>query len=86
MDIALLANSVTRGLFIGGAYSLVAIGFVLIYKSSGILNFAQGYMVMLGAYFCYAFAYQLGLPVPVVILLSLGAGFALGLVIERGLV
>ena len=36
----------------GRIYALVALGFVVIYKSSSILNFAQGEFLMLGAYVC----------------------------------
>ena len=39
---------------IGSIYALVALGFVIIYKSSSILNFAQGEFLMLGAYVCVA--------------------------------
>jgi branched-chain amino acid transport system permease protein len=41
------------GLIVGGIYGLVALGFVLIYKATNVVNFAQGDMMMLGAYFCY---------------------------------
>ena len=39
-----------NGLVVGSIYSLVALGFVIIYKSSGILNFAQGEFLLIGAY------------------------------------
>jgi branched-chain amino acid transport system permease protein len=42
------------GLAVGSVYALIAIGIVLIYKCSGIVNFAQGAYAMLGAYFTYA--------------------------------
>jgi branched-chain amino acid transport system permease protein len=44
---------ITGGLSIGSIYALIAIGFVLIYKTTGVLNFAQGELMMLGAYFCF---------------------------------
>ena len=47
-----LLQLVLNGLVIGSIYALVAIGFVIIYKSSSILNFAQGELPMLGAYVC----------------------------------
>jgi branched-subunit amino acid ABC-type transport system permease component len=43
------------GVLIGFVYSLVALAMVLIYKSSKVINFAQGQMVMLGAYISWAF-------------------------------
>ena len=45
---------VLNGLVIGSIYALVGLGFVIIYKSSSILNFAQGEFLMLGAYVCLA--------------------------------
>jgi branched-chain amino acid transport system permease protein len=48
------------GFAVGSVYALIAIGIVLIYKCSGVVNFAQGAFVMLGAYFTFALT-QLGL-------------------------
>jgi len=45
-----------NGLVVGSIYSLVALGFVIIFKSSGILNFAQGEFLLLGAYVFLAVA------------------------------
>ena len=50
------------GLSVGLIYGLVAVGFVMIYKSSQIFNFAQGEMVMVGAYLAWTFLVSLGLP------------------------
>jgi branched-chain amino acid transport system permease protein len=49
-----LLQLVISGLVVGSIYSLVGLGFVIIYKSSSILNFAQGEFLMLGAYVCLA--------------------------------
>ena len=46
MDWVYLIEVLVGGLMSGVMYSLVAIGFVLIYKSSGIFNFAQGTMLL----------------------------------------
>jgi branched-chain amino acid transport system permease protein len=48
-DILFFLEVLVGGLLAGVMYSLVAIGFVLIYKTSGVLNFAQGSMVLLAA-------------------------------------
>eukprot|EP01034_Spumella_vulgaris_P015535 gene15535-19841_t len=45
-------------------YALVAMGIVLIYKSSSVPNLAQGGLTMLGAYMVLAFANGAGLPMP----------------------
>lgn len=76
-------NYVIVGLANGFIYSLIALGFVLIYKCSGILNFAQGAIAILGAYFFYLFATQLGLPIVVAILLTLVFGALLGVIVQR---
>jgi len=70
------------GLLSGVMYSLVAIGFVLIYKASGVFNFAQGAMVFFAALTCvslveHGFHFWLALPI------TLGAMVVLGLLIER---
>ena len=41
------------GLLSGGLLALIALGFVLIYKGTGVINFAMGEFMMLGAYFFY---------------------------------
>lgn len=50
-----LVESVVRGLLIGGIYSLIALGIVIINKASGVFNFAHGYMMLLGGLIFYAF-------------------------------
>src|SRR2546430_9894989 len=44
---------VLNGLAVGCIYGLVALGFVLIYKATELVNFAQGDLLMLGAFTCY---------------------------------
>ncbi|MDY7037108.1 MAG: branched-chain amino acid ABC transporter permease [Thermodesulfobacteriota bacterium] len=69
------------GLLLGGIYILVAVAFVLIYKSSKILNLAQGSIVLVGAYLSYMLIKQFGIsPIPAVILtMALCGIIALGL-------
>jgi branched-chain amino acid transport system permease protein len=50
-----------NGLAVGCIYGLVALGFVLIYKAGEVVNFAQGELVMLGAFVAFTFVVQLGL-------------------------
>ena len=59
------------GLVIGSIYSLVALGFVIIYKATKVVNFAQGEMLMAGAYVCFALTVQAGLPFLASFLLTL---------------
>src|SRR5512143_3454158 len=72
------------GLLSGVMYSLVALGFVLIYKASGVFNFAQGAMVFFAALTFVALQQRFAaLPLWVVLLIALAVMVALGLLIER---
>jgi branched-chain amino acid transport system permease protein len=70
------------GLLSGVMYSLVALGFVLIYKASGVFNFAQGAMVFFAALTFVGFL-ETGLNFWVAFVLTLGAMVVLGLLTER---
>jgi len=74
---------VALGIMNGAVYSMIALGFVLIAKATGIFNLAQGELVILGAYIFYAFSVQLGLPVWVSALGTCICAVGLGLLIER---
>jgi branched-chain amino acid transport system permease protein len=76
---------IVSGLVIGGIYSLIALGLAMIYKASDVVNFAQGELVMVGAYFGVIFHTILGLPFIVAFLLSLASGVMLGILIHRAL-
>jgi len=83
MDAILLLESAVNGALVGLMYSLVAIGIVLIYKSSSVPNLAQGSMTMLGAYIVLAIATGVGAPVWLAIPLAIGVMFFVGIGIER---
>jgi branched-chain amino acid transport system permease protein len=51
---------ILNGLAVGCIYGLVALGFVLIYKATELVNFAQGDLLMLGAFTCYMFVVWFG--------------------------
>ena len=70
------------GIAQGSIYALVALGFVVIYKATGVINFAQGALVMLGAYFCWEFYEKRGLNFFVAALLSVAVCAVIGLLIE----
>src|SRR5204863_391680 len=78
-----LLQLVINGLVVGCIYSLVALGFVIIYKSSGILNFAQGEFLLLGAYVFLAIVAQANVPVIPALLLTFAFATLLGLALER---
>jgi branched-chain amino acid transport system permease protein len=71
------------GLLAGVMYSLVALGFVLIYKASGVFNFAQGAMVFLAALTFVGLQEKFGLPLWGAFPLTLGVMVLLGIAIER---
>lgn len=71
------------GLLAGVMYSLVALGFVLIYKASGVFNFAQGAMVFFAALTFVGLQEKTGLPFWVVLALSLAVMILLGVLTER---
>jgi branched-chain amino acid transport system permease protein len=73
---------VLGGIFAGLMYSLVALGFVLIYKASGVFNFAQGVMVLFAALTLVGLL-ERKVPVPVALLLTTAVMIALAFAIER---
>ena len=74
---------VISGLVIGSIYSAVALGFVIIYKATRVVNFAQGELLMVGAYVCYAFLVQMHVPFWAALLLTVLFGMALAMFVER---
>jgi branched-chain amino acid transport system permease protein len=71
-----------NGLVVGSIYSLVALGFVIIFKSSGILNFAQGEFLLLGAYVFLAVS-SAHAPIGAALLFTFAFSAILGIVLER---
>ena len=82
-DWLLLVEVVLAGLGTGGLYALSGIAFVIIYKTTRVVNLAIGEMMMMGAYFFFAFATAMALPIWLAIPGALLASGALGALIER---
>ena len=78
----LFIMTITTGIMVGGIYALVALGWVLIYKCSGVLNLAMGEMTLIGAYVSLSF-YAMGIPFLLALLFSLIIGLILGILTER---
>jgi branched-chain amino acid transport system permease protein len=72
-----------NGLVVGSIYALVALGFVIIYKSSGILNFAQGEFLLIGAYFFLTILEKGRVPLLPALALTVVCSVILGLLLER---
>jgi branched-chain amino acid transport system permease protein len=79
---AFLAEVVIGGLAAGLMYSLVALGFVLIYKASGVFNFAQGVMVLFAALTLVGLM-ERGAPLVLALLVTMAVMGALAFAIER---
>ena len=82
LDMSFFFEVLIGGLLSGVMYSLVALGFVLIYKASGVFNFAQGAMVFFAA-LTYVGLLELGLPPWPSVPATLAVMVVLGLAIER---
>lgn len=80
-----LIISLVPGVVTGCIYAIIGIGFVLVRKTSGVFNLAQGQIVITGCYLFYSLCFDLGIPVWGGILLTLIMGIFIGLLIERGL-
>ena len=78
----LFLMTLITGILVGGIYALVALGWVLIYKCSGVLNLAMGELTLIGAYVALTF-YQMGFPFILAVLGTLVVGIVLGFLTER---
>lgn len=76
------ASQVLNGLVVGNVYALVAIGFSLIFGVTNLINFAQGSLLMIGAFLAYT-GVTLGLPLGVAAIGSILGTTLLGMLIER---
>ena len=72
-----------NGLLVGILYSLIALGFVLIYKASDVINFAQGELVMFAGYVLAASLQLYGFPLALAIVIGFTSMIILGYAIER---
>ena len=74
------------GLVLGGIYGLIALGYSLIYKASGLMSFVQGDVMTLGAYLGLTFFSILKLPFFVSVVLTMVCAFIFGLILEKGVI
>ncbi len=74
---------IVTGLVLGSVYAMVALGFVLIYKSSSVINFAQGELVLIGAYMALWLTVSLHIPFLLSFIITLIFAVLLGFAIER---
>jgi branched-chain amino acid transport system permease protein len=76
-------QAIASGLMVGSLYSLIGLGIVVIYKATRVFNFAQGGLLMLGAYLAWCFMEQAGMPIWLGLICGLGAAVLIGFVVER---
>lgn len=74
---------VVSGIVVGSIYALSALGFVLIYKSSRVLNIAHGQIIAAGAFITYAFTVWVGIPIWISFPISMVVTFFLAMSVER---
>ena len=77
-----VVEQMINGLILGSMYSLVAIGFTMIYSILRLINFAHGDILMIGSFVTLGLV-TLGLPWPVLAVLVLVAGALIGIGVER---
>jgi branched-chain amino acid transport system permease protein len=82
MNLSFVTEVTLGGLLAGVMYSLVALGFVLIYKASGVFNYAQGSMVLFAA-LCFVGLLELDVPIWLAVLLTVAIMIAPAYLVER---
>ncbi|MDM8001274.1 MAG: branched-chain amino acid ABC transporter permease [Dehalococcoidia bacterium] len=72
-----------QGFLVGGVYALIALGFIMVFKSSGVLNLAHGEVIAVLSYFLYELVAIFGLPAWLGIAVLIPFGAVIGVVAER---
>ncbi len=70
------------GIALGAQYALVALGFVIVFKATGVINFAHASFVLLGGYFTFNFSQTWDVPFYLALAMAMAAGALLGVVVE----
>lgn len=78
----MLSQLIVGGLAIGACYALIALAMVIIYKTSEVLNFAQGEMAMLSTFVAYSLLAEQGVPFLWAVVITLGFALVLGATLE----
>jgi branched-chain amino acid transport system permease protein len=82
MDFSILIQVIVAGLATGGIYGLIALGFVLIYKATSVLNLAMGEFMTLGAFICFTALTMIHVPFWIAFAITIVFAIVLGIVIE----
>ena len=81
--VEILTSQVVSGLATGCVYALIALGFVLIFKATDVVNFAQGEFVMASGFMSYTLLIGLGFPYGLVMVATIVLSGLMGVVLER---
>ncbi len=81
--VSLFINLLTGAIVIGGIYGLIGLGYSLIYRASGLMSFAQGDLLMIGAFIGLTLFKTMGLPYAVSVAISFLLMFLLGIALEK---
>lgn len=79
----LFLQFLANGFMVGGVYALIALGIVLIYKSTRVFNFAVGELIVIGGFACWSLLAWCHLPVWLSVPLSLVIALGIGFLVER---
>lgn len=82
----MLLTLLISGLCLGSAYGLVALGYSLIYKTSGLMNFAMGDILTLGAFIGWTFSCVLKFPFFISLILTMVIMFIFGYLLEKSII
>src|SRR5260370_18168288 len=90
MNTQFLSQLVVNGLVVGTLYGVVAMSFVLIYKATQVVNFAQGELLLVGAWVCWALLTRYQVPfwvgMPLTLIFMFAFGIAIQIVILRPMI
>ena len=78
-----LAQLLVEGAALGAVYALIALGFVVVFKATGVVNFAQGSLMLVGSYLASSAAVGWGLPFPLAVVVAAAGAVAAALAVER---
>jgi branched-chain amino acid transport system permease protein len=78
-----LAQLLVKGAALGGVYALIALGFVVVFKATGVVNFAQGSLMLVGSYLASSAALGWGLPFPLAVVVAAAGAVIAAVVVER---
>lgn len=82
MNTQLLIQLLVNGLVVGTLYGVVAMSFVLIYKATQVVNFAQGELLLVGAWVCWALLTKYQVPFYLGMPITLAFMFAFGMTVQ----